>query len=102
MMDSLEREVALQKMRLAIRNFYQAAVDIGVHPFIEFAGVMTAYEKTCTRAHADGIDFTDCNRHTGQALPMAGFEVKYLAEKLDCIFDGRIVAVAEETVKTPT
>ena len=65
---------------------------ISNHPFIEFAGVMTAYQKSCRRAHEAGIDFTECNRHGGAALPMEAFEVQYLAEKLDCIFTGVIRA----------
>jgi plasmid replication initiation protein len=92
MMNSSERKVALQRMDETIRRFYSAAVQIGNHPFIEFAGVMQAYLKTCQRAHEEGIDFTECNRHAGQPLPMEGFEITYLNEKLACIFDGRIIA----------
>lgn len=93
MMPPTERELALKRMDEAVSRFYGAAVQIGNHPFIEFAGVMTAYVKTCRRAHEAGIDFTECNRHAGRPLPMESFEVDYLNEKLDCIFDGRIVAV---------
>lgn len=75
----------------AIRRFYGAAVHIGNHPFVEFAGVMQAYLKSCARAHEKGIDFSECNRHAGHQLPMESFELDYLAEKLDCIFGGRIV-----------
>lgn len=92
MMTPAEREVALKRMDETIARFYGAAVQIGNHPFIEFAGVMTAYLKTCQRAHEAGIDFTECNRHSGSTLPMEGFEVAYLSEKLDCIFAGHIVA----------
>lgn len=92
MMTSSEREVALQRMDETIRRFYSTAVQIGCHPFVEFAGVMQAYLKTCQRAHEDGIDFTECNRHAGHPLPMEEFEVAYLNEKLNCIFDGRIEA----------
>ncbi len=53
---------------------------------------MTAYLKSCQRAHDAGIDFTECNLHSGNSLPMEGFEISYLNEKLDCIFDGRIAA----------
>ncbi len=92
MMTSDEREHALKRMDEAVSRFYGAAFQIGNHPFIEFAGVMTAYVKSCRRAHEDGIDFTECNRHAGSELPMEGFEVDYLVEKLDCIFGGRILA----------
>lgn len=91
-MNHEERDVALKRMDEAIKRFYSSAVQIGNHPFIEFAGVMTAYLNTCQRAHDAGIDFTECNRHAGNPLPMEGFEVLYLNEKLDCIFDGRITA----------
>lgn len=91
-MTPAERDVALQRMDEAINRFYSAAVQIGNHPFIEFAGVMTAYLKSCQRAHDAGIDFTECSQHTGNPLPMEGFEVAYLNEKLDCIFDGRLKA----------
>lgn len=92
MMTKSERERALEQMDAAIKQFYGRAVQIGNHPFIEFAGVMTAYLNSCKQAHAAGIDFTDCNRHCGQRLPMESFEVDYLNEKLDCIFDGRVIA----------
>lgn len=93
MMTAQERELALKRMDETVSRFYGSAVQIGNHPFIEFAGVMTAYVKTCRRAHEEGIDFTECNRHSGRPLPMESFEVRYLNEKLDCIFDGRIAAV---------
>ena len=102
MMRAPKREVALQRMDETIRRFYSAAIQIGNHPFIEFAGVMQAYLKTCQRAHEDGIDFTACNRHTGNPLPMEGFEITYLHEKLNCIFDGRISAAADETTRLPS
>ncbi|MFZ3139150.1 hypothetical protein [Polaromonas sp.] len=91
-MNPAERDVALQRMDETIGRFYSAAVQIGNHPFIEFAGVMTAYFKSCQRAHEAGIDFTECSQHAGNPLPMEGFEVAYLNEKLDCIFGGRLKA----------
>lgn len=97
MMTPSEREVALTQMGEAIRCFYSSAVQIGNHPFIEFSGVMTAYLKSCQRAHEAGIDFTNCSIHAGNPLPMEGFEVSYLNEKLNCIFDGRITASPEPT-----
>jgi len=95
MMNHDERELALVMMEQSVSRFYRDAVGIGNHPFIEFAGVMTAYVKSCRRAHDAGVDFTECNRHAGTQLPMEGFEVQYLAEKLDCVFGGRITATEE-------
>ena len=103
MMTAAERETALQRMDEAIGRFYGTAVNIGCHPFIEFAGVMTAYVKSCRRAHENGIDFNDCSRRTGMNLPIESVEIDYLAEKLACIFGDRIV-VAEKAIPvgTPT
>lgn len=99
MMDSEERESTLRRMDETIRRFYSAAVQIGNHPFIEFAGVMTAYLNSCRDAHQKGIDFSECNAHSAITLPMEGFEISYLNEKLDCIFSGRIKAAELPTVK---
>ena len=95
MMTAAEREVALQKMRELSDAFYQHAIRIGVHPFIEFTGVMNEYIKCAHEAHDAGIDFSECNTHSGVSLPMPGFSVDYVNEKLECIFMGRSVMSAE-------
>lgn len=97
MMTAEEREAALAQMDDAIRRFYNAATHIGNHPFVEFAGVMTAYLKSCQRAQDAGIDFTECNGHAGAELPMESVEITYLAEKLGCIFGDRITAAGPAT-----
>ena len=59
---------------------------------------LSRMEEACSQELppcARGIDFSDCNRHTGQQLPIESFELAYLAEKLDCIFDGRIEVRSE-------
>lgn len=96
MMDENEREAALQRMDRAISRFYSEAVQIGVHPFIEFAGVMAAYAKTCRRAHEAHIDFSECSRHSGRLLPVEDFELDYLNEKLECIFTGQVAMATQE------
>jgi hypothetical protein len=101
MLTSSERVIALQKMESAVSQFYAAAIGAGNHPFIEFAGVMTAYVKSCRRAHDSGIDFTECSKHAGKQLPIESFEIQYLNEKLDCIFGGRILAAAGQSTKRP-
>ena len=91
MMTQEEREKALAAMHAASNYFYRDAVRIGVHPFIEFAGLMNEHIKACQAAHDKGIDFSECSKHSGQELPMADFMVDYVNEKLECIFTGRIV-----------
>lgn len=83
-------------MRQASNAFYAAATQIGNHPFIEFTGLMNEYIQCCERAHEDGIDFTQCSKHSGQLLPMEPHEIDYINEKLECIFTGRILLQPQE------
>jgi hypothetical protein len=91
-----ERRMMLAQMELASAQFYRAATRIGNHPFIEFTGLMNEYIKTCRAAHDKGIDFTQCNKHAGNHLPMVPHQVDYVNEKLECIFTGRSV-MSEKT-----
>jgi hypothetical protein len=88
-MNKEEREVALKEMQKTSDDFYHRAVSINNHPFIEFAGLMNEYIKMCEIAHEKGIDFSDCNTHSGQDLPMEPYHRNYINEKLECIFTGR-------------
>lgn len=97
-MQEHERAFALQSMRMASNAFYAAAVRIGVHPFIEFTGLMNEYIKLCQMAHKAGIDFSECSAHSGQALPMPAYSIAYVNEKLECIFTGRSVVTMEGEV----
>lgn len=86
-----ERTVMLRRMREASKAFYGLAVQAGCHPFIEFTGLINEYISCCESAHNDGIDFGACNKHAGQSLPMHPHQIKYVNEKLECIFTGRSV-----------
>lgn len=88
MMTAQEREIALVEMTQAADTFYRSAVRIGNHPFIEFAGLMNEYIQACRQAHAQGLDFSQCNRHSGHALPLHPVMSDYINEKLECIFSG--------------
>ena len=96
-MDANERLVALSRMQETSDAFYRSAASIGNHPFIEFAGLMNEYITACRAAHAKGIDFTHCNVHNGQALPLHPVMSDYINEKLECIFSGAKVPEASET-----
>ena len=85
-----EREAMIAAMERVSSAFYAMATQIGNHPFIEFCGLMNEYIALCRDANAAGIDFTQCSRHTGAALPIEGYQVAYLAEKLECIYCGAI------------
>ena len=90
-LSAAERTVSIARMRAAVRDFYTAATQTNCHPFIEFTGLMKEYIDCCEQAHNDGIDFTACNAHSGQELPMKAYQVGYVNEKLECIFTGRSV-----------
>lgn len=90
-MTALEREIALKRMDVVSTAFYNAAVKIGNHPFIEFSGLINEYIKACEAAHQAGIDFSECNTHSGEHLPLESYMVSYVNEKLQCIFTGRSV-----------
>lgn len=91
MMSHEEREVAIEKMQVLSNAFYAHAMRLGVHPFLEFTGLMNEYIKAARLAHEQGIDFTDCNVHTGQTLPLESHMLSYINEKLECIFTGQVV-----------
>lgn len=81
-----ERAECLRKMRAASSAFYFAAVQCGNHAFIEFTGLMNDYIAACEDAHRAGVDFTRANVHTGTHLPLPGYRLAYLDEKLECIY----------------
>ena len=94
MMNQEERAKALEQMQAVSSSFYAHAVQIGVHPFIEFCGLMNEYINACRNAHNNGLDFSECSKHSGQSLPLESFQIAYINEKLECIFTGRSVMSA--------
>ena len=87
-MDKEQREVCLRKMRETSDAFYRAAFKIGNHAFVEFCGLMNEYIKICQENHERGIDFTNCNTHCSERMVVRPYEMAYLREKLECIFEG--------------
>lgn len=78
----------LRKLR---EDFYwqcfRAGVGSRAHAFIEFAGVMAKYLDLLERAHREhGIDPMVASTHTGEVLPVESHDMRYLGEKLRCIF----------------
>jgi hypothetical protein len=47
---------------------------------------MNEYIQLCAQALREDVDFTKCNIHNGEALPMQPQNAAYLAEKLECIY----------------
>jgi len=81
-----ELEECLRRMQTASNQFYSGAVHAGNHAFIEFTGLMNEYIQLCAQALREGVDFTKCNIHNGEPLPMRPHNADYLAQKLECIY----------------
>lgn len=73
-------------MQVVSDNFYQNAICIGNHAFIEFCGLMNEYIKACRDAIDKDIDFAQANVHTGLPLPLASYQIDYIFEKFGCIY----------------
>lgn len=93
-----ELEVMLKRMEQASSAFYYLAVQVGHHAFIEFTGLMNEYINVCRDTMNAGVDFTLTTAHgDGVALTFQGYQRKYLAEKLTCIFQTSFPALMEGT-----
>lgn len=66
--------------------FFRAGIGERAHAFIEFNGLLQKYVSMCEEAAHAGIDFTHANVHSGESFPVQPHDLKYLAEKLRCIF----------------
>jgi hypothetical protein len=89
-LNNVELQLLTERMGRVAENvywlFFRAGMGSEVHAFIEFCGVLNKYVQICRRCALDGIDFTQFNTHTGQALPVEVHDMEYLGEKLRCIF----------------
>ena len=85
-----ELKDTLDSMRQVSHTFYQSAIAIGNHPFIEFTGLINEYIKLCEECFAMGIDFSQCNIHAGNNLPISNHSIDYIEEKLECIFQDSV------------
>jgi hypothetical protein len=85
-----EHARAVNAVKEATQTFYWICFssDIGgsAHSFLEFNGLMRVYSQLLENAVRAGIDPQQLNEHCGVPLPVEGHEIKYLAEKLRCIF----------------
>ena len=95
---TLSPEQSLELMRGASNTFYKLAALTQCHPFLEFTGILNEYIKICEENYKiRGIDFREENIHTGKnQMVIADYMVDYINEKLECIFQGLIVAKMKE------
>lgn len=89
--------LALSARMRAVSNatydlFFVTGMGGEAHAFIEFCGLLSKYVDICHRCAEQGIDFRMLNTHSGQSLPVEVHDMRYLGEKLDCIFGPAIRA----------
>lgn len=72
------------------RRLFLLGVGSRFHAFLEWCGVMGEHLNIVSDLIEQGHDPFDMNRHTGQTLPVAPYRLAYMAEKMECIFDGTI------------
>lgn len=78
---------AIAKLELLRDSFYNVAVSIGVHAFIEHAGIMNEHIALLRRAREAGVEPYATNKHCGSSgVEMASHQATYIAEKFACIF----------------
>lgn len=88
-----EAQEILHGMRHASSAFYAIARQAGCHSFIEFAGLMNEYIAVCTDMTAVGdLSWIHANTHSDRSLALREHHVRYLAEKLDCIYGASLRA----------
>lgn len=81
-------------LKAEVTTFYYKLFNLGVggrfHAFVEWCGVMTEHLNITSDLLQQGLPAFEMNQHTGETPPIAGFRLAYLADKMECIFDGTI------------
>lgn len=84
---AIEAQVILGRMAQASDVFYGMARLAGCHSFIEFAGLMNEYINVCRDMTAAGdLTWIHANTHSERGVALRSHHIRYLAEKLDCIY----------------
>lgn len=91
-----ERKAILDKMQAASDIFYSIAVAAGCHAFIEFTGLLNEHIKICREAENSGIEWVRANVHGDTHLPFKPHNIKYINEKLECIYGRGLASVDDQ------
>lgn len=88
-------------LKAEVQGFYWRLFNLKVgsrfHSFLEWCGVMGEHLNIASDILNQGLPAFEMNRHTGETPPIPGYRLSYMAEKMECIFDGLItVKVAED------
>jgi hypothetical protein len=89
---NLTPEQSLELMRKASNEFYQMAIATQCHAFVEFTGLLNEFIKVAYEFQQNNptLDFREHNQHTGKVLRLQPYQVDYIHEKLNCIYQNEI------------
>lgn len=84
----------IDDLQSEVQIFYARLFKLGTggrfHAFVEWCGVMSEHLNITRDLLQQGVAAFNINRHTGNTPDVAGYRLSYLAEKIECIFDGLI------------
>ena len=84
----------IETLKKEVEGFYARLFHYNVggrfHAFLEWCGVMSEHLNICEDMVRKGIPGFSRNRHTGETPEIPGYRLDYMAEKMECIFDGLI------------
>lgn len=93
-----EAVVFIGQLRETVNLYYGSLFKLNTggkfHAFVEWCGVMGEHlnivEGLVKKGHNPFAD----NVHSGHTLPIPPFQLAYMAEKMECIFNGAITVTA--------
>lgn len=106
--DHLTDEEFVTILKAETQAHYWRLFNLGVggrfHAFLEWCGVMGEHLNITSDFLQQGLPAFEMNRHTGETPPIAGYRLSYMAEKMECIFDGsiKVTAATDENRTTET
>lgn len=77
--------LSIAKLRTTKDIFYDLAVRTGLHPFVEFAGLMSVYSNLI-EMNAKKMTDDELPYNYGVIREAEDHKIEYIAEKFDCIF----------------
>lgn len=91
----------ISDLQVEVNKLYKQLFLLNVggrfHAFLEWCGVMHEHLNICEDMIRRGVPAFEMNRHTGSTPDIPGYRLNYMAEKLECIFDGLLNVQAHST-----
>lgn len=95
----------VQELKDEVNAFYMRLFHLNVggrfHAFLEWCGVMGEHLNITNDMLKEGLPAFEMNRHSGHTPPIPGFRLTYMAEKMECIFDGLLEVSPKAKDKQP-